>query len=896
MSKILLIVIFVTLCSLHAWPQAIPHVRVKGRVTDKDSQQPLADATVALLYAKDSSRAASGFTDKNGAFVLEGATPGAYQLLITYIGYQQQLKPVSIPADTLMQLGNILLQRTGVTLGMVEIVKVRAPMVVKKDTLEFNADYYKVRENAVMEELLKKLPGVEIDPDGTVKVNGEAVKRILVDGKPFFGDDPKLAIRNLPADMIDKVQLVDRKSDQGQFTGGEDGKREKAINITIKKEKKGSFLGSVAAGYGTDDRFAANVTVNRFGDGEQLSFLGGANNVNNSGFLQGSGVGIGAGGNGITRNWNGGVNYNKDLNKQLKIGGSYMINNNRTENERNSARQNLLPDTTYYYNQNAITINDQMSHIANIRVEYRPDTMHFLMLSGNFSHIKGNDLQKNLYESQNGGHQLVNKGQLYNSNVSDIPTADISFFFGKKFKKQGRSLAGSFYIMKNISSQEGYNHSDNQFVQPDGTLTQDTINQRNDVNNLQHLFHLTLTYSEPVFKDRFLEFFYAHTGDYTTAHKLTYDYNTIKSAYDKLNDSLSNAFKSVMIFNMGSIGLHTKKQKYDYIIGWNMVWSALSNENINKDTRIKNATAHFFPMAVLNYAFTNNKRLRFSYAGSPQQPALNQLQPVPDNSNPLYVQEGNPDLKVMVNHNFSAGYNSMNPSTLQSFSINMFTNILKNKIVNMNWFDSLGKQVSQPVNVNGAYNLGANIVNVFPLKKLETAINSHTNMFINKDINYTNGVKGNILNLNVTQRLGFHYVYKSLFDVDLSGSVGYNRVKYSVQENNNASYFNYIVASNATLNLPFNFTLGGNLNYLLNIGRASGYNLDFVLLNAFISKSLFANRQGILRLQAFDLLDRNVSISRNVGENYIEDVNTQVLRRFFMLSFSWLLRSSAMNK
>lgn len=890
MSKILLIVLFIALCSLHAWPQTVPHVRVKGRIIDKETQQPLADATVALLYAKDSSRAAMEFTDKNGGFILEGVSPGAYQLLITYIGYQQQLKAINIPADTLMQLGNISLQRTGVTLGMVEIVEVRAPMVVKKDTLEFNADYYKVRENAVMEELLKKLPGVEIAPDGTIKVNGEIVKRILVDGKPFFGDDPKLAIRNLPADMIDKVQLIDRKSDQAQFTGAEDGKKEKAINITVKKNRKESFIGSLAAGYGTDNRFAANATINRFGEGEQISFLGSANNINNPGFLQGSGQGIGVGGNGITRNWNGGVNYNRDLNKQLKIGGSYMMNNSRTENERNSARQNLLPDTTYYYNQDALTVDNQMSHIVDLRAEYRPDTMNFLMVSGNFNFMTSNSLQENLYESLNGKQQLVNSGQLRNNNKSNAPNAGLSAFFGKQFKKQGRKFSANFYFMNNVNDQESYNWSNSLFMQPNGDTSRDSINQRNDINNRHRLIQFSVTYSEPVFKDHVVDFFYAHIRDYTKADKFTRDYNTAKGIYDRLNDSLSNAFENVTTFHVGNISLRAKKQKYDYTIGWNIMWSQLDNKDISSLTRLKRGTFNFFPTAFFNYAFTGNNRLRFSYNGSPQQPSVSQLQPVTDNSNPLYIQEGNPDLKVSFSHNFTMGYTAMNTSTFQSFNANIFATIVKDNVVNMNWFDSLGRQVSRPVNVNGAYNMGANIVNVFPLKKMQTAINTNTTINLSRDFSYINGAKGEIRNLNIIQGLSFNYTHKSLLDFSIAASANYNSVKYSVQQSNNTNYFNYTFTFNTNVNLPLGFIIGGNLDYILNAGRPAGYNLDATLLNGFISKNLFPNGQGLLKLQVFDLLDRNVSINRNVGENYIEDIQTRVLQRFFMLSFSWFLK------
>ncbi|HEU4553941.1 MAG TPA: hypothetical protein VFS25_13955, partial [Chitinophaga sp.] len=418
---------------------------------------------------------------------------------------------------------------------MVEIVEVRAPMVVKKDTLEFNAGYYKPRENAVMEELLKKLPGVEIAADGTIKVNGETVKNILVDGKPFFGDDPKLATRNLPADMIDKVQLIDRKSDQAQFMGMEDAQRDKEINVIL-KEKNDQFLGSMAAGAGTEGRFAGNLSINRFGEGEQVSFLGGANNVNNTGFLQGTGQGIGV--NGITRSWNGGVNYNKDLSDELKVSASYMTNSNRTENEQTSTRQNLLPDTTYYYNQQSVRVTSQTNHIIDMRTEYRPDTLHYLMVTGSLNFMSTDNLQQDIYESSDGEHRLVNSGQLFNNNTAKAPNAGASIFFGKQFKKKGRKLGANFYFMNNVNRQEGYNRSNNLFIEPVGEPGRDTVNQLNEQDSRHRLVQLSVTYSEPLFKNYFLDFFYAQIRNYTTTGKLTRDFNEAKRAYDQLNDSL----------------------------------------------------------------------------------------------------------------------------------------------------------------------------------------------------------------------------------------------------------------------------------------------------------------------------------------------------------------------
>lgn len=904
MRQLLLILAFVTLWTHYTRAQA-KHGQVKGLLTDKNTNQPLADASVALLYAKDSSIAASAFTDKKGAFNLEGLQMGAYKLYITFLGYQSSLQSVEITeARKIADLGAIPLQKTGVTLGEVEITEIKPPIRIKKDTLEFNAGSFKTRENAVVEELLKKLPGVEVAKDGTIKAQGETVKRILVDGKPFFGDDPKLTTKNLPANIIDKIQLIDKKSDQAQFTGINDGETEKAINITIKKDRKQGLFGQASAGYGTDERFAANTSLNRFREGQQLSVLASGNNVNNLGYTDlntlrfgGGGRNMrtamnnagGNGGNGITRNWTAGLNYSQDLNKKLKISGSYFYNDSRNENERISARQNLLPDTTYYYNTKSQSLGNSANHNFNMRVEYEIDSMHSLIVSPNFNYSTNDSYQNNLYESLGGNRQLVNSGNTQNISNGTAPNFMTDVLFRKKFHKQGRTFSANINAGFNNSDQENFNRSNNLFVQPNGDRYTDSIDQRNDIASRGFNTGVRLIYTEPVFKDRFLEFTYAWNHNFTSSDKLTFDYNEAKGEYDKLNDSLSNAFENTFTTHQAGISIRTQKKGYDYSAGLNVQFSDLDNNNISLNNRLRQQAVNFFPSASFNYSFDSNRRLRFFYRGGTQQPSVSQLQPVPDNTNPLYIQLGNPDLKPSFNNNFSVGYNSFDPASLRGLFANISAAFTSNKIINANYFDSVGRQVSQPVNVNGSYNINGNLVNTFPVKKEHTSVNATTNFNFNRDVSFTNGTKGTTRNFMVAQALSFNYMYKELFDFATAAAANYSAARYSVQKDNNTNYFNYSFSFDFNMNLPLGFIVGVDLDYTLNTGLAAGYNQDVTMLNAFISKTVFKNKQGLVKLQGFDLLNQNVSISRNVGENYIEDMQTRVLQRFCMLSFSYFL-------
>lgn len=838
--------------------------------------------------------AASALTDQKGIFLLEALKSGSYVLHISFLGYQNVLQRVEITqTDTLLDLGTISIQRTGLHLKLVEIIRSRTPMTVKGDTLEFNAEYYKTRDNALVDELLKRLPGVKIDRDGTITVNGMVIESILVNGKSFLGDDSKLSVRSLPADIIDKIQILDRKSDQDQVVGIENGKREKAINITIKEDSKGRFLGNFSGGYGTNERFVARGSLNKFSEEEQLSLLGGANNVNNPMFLEETGLGNRKAGINDVRNTS--VYYQRNINDKLNIISNYAFYSNHTEDLHNSVRQNLLQDTTWFYNQDRYSINNSTNHSIYTRIDYKVDTMHQIMLDISFLQNNTNNRQDNVYRSLDSRHQLVNSGEISTNSHDQTPVLFSTLSFGRKFRKIGRRLGARLSINSDKTRQENINLSNNLFIQPNGQAFSDTINQHNTMSRHHRQLLFSLVYTEPLFKDYFLDLAYVYTYHHTSSDKVTNDYDAAKGAYDRLNDSLSNAFINAYINHIPSISLRSKNKKYDYTIGLYMLMSELESRNISLDSRFKQSVLKFYPAASFKYTFTPSKRLQAYYLGSPQQPEINQLQPVPDNSNPLYVQLGNPDLKIAFNHVLNLRYSTSNPQTSRSFDANLNATLYKDKIVNINWFDSVARQISQPKNVNGAFSISANFANTFPLKKLQTFINANSTFVFNQDVSYINGVRTNIRNFNITQGLGFNYMYDKLFDLGTTASIVYSGIRYAMQEENNTNYFNYIFSFNANLNLPLGFIIGGNLDYIINAGRTEGYNLNGAMSNVYIAKKLFKQDRGLIKLQGFDLFNRNLSITRNIGENYIEDVQSTVLKRFFMLSFSYYLKPAGNN-
>jgi hypothetical protein len=926
------ITLIATIMLLFALSTQAQRGQIKGLLTDSSATHPLSDATVALLNGRDSSLASTAFTDNKGAFSFTGVALGDYRIYITFLGYKPIFKSVTISATQPdLDMGTIHLKGKGLMLNEVEIIQEVPPIVVKQDTLEFNAGSFKTRENSVVEDLLKKLPGVTVDKDGVITAQGETVKRVLVDGKPFFSDDPKLATKNLPADIIDKIQLIDRKSDQAQFTGIDDGNTEKAINITLKKDKKKGFFGRASAGYGDNDRFAVNTSLNSFRDNKQLSFLGSGNNVNNLGytsndvfnFSSNSGGGGGGGGGraggggrgaaqstisslggnnstGITRNWNAGFNYNQDFGSKVKINGSYFINDTRTETSRTSAKQTFLTDTTYYYDQQSGSLTNNNNHRLNMRVEYQIDSMHSLIVTPSFSYSDGSTNSLNQYQSRDENKVQTIDGVSQNSSHAKSPNFSTTALFRKKFNKRGRSLSANFNF--------GYNTTDRQnfFKTTDTHLATDTTdafftgyNRMTQANNKGRNMGVRLTYTEPLMKDRFLELSYAWNNNYSDSRNLTFD-STGSGKYDRPNDSLSNIFENTFTTQQAGINIRTQKLKYDYTFGLNVQFSSLLNDNISRKTVIDQRTVNFYPSASFNYNFQRGKRLRFRYNGSTSQPTVTQLQPLPDLTSSLYVQQGNPDLKPSFSHSINAGYNVFNNSTFRGFFTNVNASFTSNKIVNANRVDTSGKQYTKPVNSNGAYNLSAFAVNTIPLKKLNTSVSLNTNLNYSRDVSFTGTrtdfstlLKSFTKNFGITQGVNFNYTYKELFDFSAGASVNYSGARYAIQPNNNTDYFNYAFSFDYNVNLPLGFIIGSDINYSLNAGRAEGYNVDVTMLNAFISKSVFKDKRGLIKLTGYDLLHQNVSVGRNTGENYIEDVNNMVLQRYFMISFTYFINKFA---
>ncbi|GAB4046312.1 outer membrane beta-barrel protein [Spirosoma litoris] len=926
---------------------------IRGTVVDSITRKPLMEASVSLLLAKDSSLVNFGITDGDGRFEFPKIAVGQYRVLVTYVGYRGRSKRVSVTQnDPTVDVGAIDIVAQSQTLMEVSVQGEKAPIAVKGDTLEFNAGSFKTRPNAQVEDLLKKLPGVEVDRDGNVKAQGQAITKVLVDGKPFFGNDPKMATRNLPADIIDKVQLFDQASEQSAFSGVDDGDREKTINITTKKDKrKGSFgQQTIGAGPkpGDDARYSGRVSFNQFNNGRQISMLGMANNVNQQGFTAsdlglgnnfgGAGQGQGGGGgsnvvrggagggsgngagqvgsNAITTSWAAGINYRDGWGKKIDVVSSYNASNTNTLTSQQSHRENIIPSGTagtrpttsqagFVRDQTSGSDNTNTNHRVNLRLDYRLDTMTTIRVIPSLSWMNSN------YSNQSNATTLTNEGVMANSSITNYNSTGSGFtgnnqlLLFRKFQKKGRSFSVNWTVALNNQDNNGINNSVNKFngtstTLTSGVITKDTltgittqtINQRNDQETHSMTNTINVSYTEPLSMRQTLEFHYNLSDNHNTSNRAVNDFNGLTNRYDLLNTPLSNNFINDYVTNRGGLTWQTKRLKYTYAFGLDAQQSSLNSNNLSQETNLNRTFSNFLPNALLTYNFAKSRRLRVSYRTRLNAPSVSQLQPVPNNTNPLNIQLGNLDLQPEYSHTVSLNYNQFDAATFRNMFVFLNASRTDNKIVNSTIFNASGAQTTKPVNTNGYYTVNGSFVIGRPLKlgAQKTNINLSTNLTYNQGSSFINNQSNQAKNWLIGQGATISSNFTEKLDLNLSGNINWQSAKYSLQPQQNTTYLNQSVTLDVYYQLPLKFTFSTNVYYNHYGGSSASYNQSYTLWNATLARQLFKQNQGEIRFQAFDLLNQNQSIVRNVTDTYTEEVRSRVLNRYFMISFVYNLR------
>jgi len=916
---------------------------VQGKIVDTTGKQNLSDASVSLMHAADSSVEAFAVTNKEGVFLFKSLPADSYRLIITFQGYERVVRRFSVsPEKKDIDLGTIYLQKASQVLE--EVIVERPPIQIKQDTVEYNAGSFKVKPNAYAEDLLKKLPGVQVDKDGNVTAQGEQVQKVYVDGKEFFGTDPKLATKNITADMIESVQVFDDMSDQAKFTKIDDGSRQKAINIKLKKDKKKGYFGRAVAGYGTDDRYQGNLSFNRFNEDQRISVIGASNNINQQGFnfsdvvtsmggfgarnAGGGGGGGGGGGRGgsyrggntgvststgtgssatgITQTTSAGINYVDKFADKLQLTSSYFFS--RTDNKllQSTYRQSFFPEDSVANQSDLIASRSiNQNHRFNMRLEYALDTMTSILYipSLTLQHSETSTIDStNTQAVKDPYNYKAIDGYTSNSSLRDGLNFNNNLLFRKRFKTPGRTITLGWNNSISNSNGNGTNFSPLSFYNPDGSLDSVLLqdlqsSQKTKANNNVW----SVSYTEPIGAGKLLEFNYAYTHNYNTSDRKAFNYDSTTNAYDKINAPQTNYFENGFYANRVGANFRVAKQKYNFQLGAGLQFSELSirtkQASTGKDTTLKYSFVNIIPTFSFNYSFSRTQNLRISYRGHTNQPNITQLQNVADVTNPLQIKLGNPNLKEEFENNINIRYNSFNPSTFHFLSANVILDNTSNDIVNS--IDSFGHgiQVIQPVNMNGTFSGSSFITLGFPLKgKMKGS-----NLNFNNSVSYSRTPsmlyqQKNISNAwTVTQTAGINLVFNDKLNLGLNGSVSYNNVTYTVQQNLNNHYFSQTYSVDISYTIIKDWILYTDYNQYIITGRSDGFNQTVPLWNASIARQIFKKRNGEIRFSVNDILNQNKSITRTVGDNYILDSRSNVLKRYFMLTFTFNLNRAGIN-
>lgn len=918
---------------------------LNGTVMDQQSKAPLQRATVQLKSLTDSTIKFLSTTDSLGKFRFTGLTRDSFSLLVSYIGYSPITRNITVDSTDV----NLIIRavpNANADLSAVIIQTKISPVTQKQDTIQFNASQYKVNPDANAEDLVKKMPGITVQ-NGQVTANGENVQKVTIDGRELFGDDATAALRNLPAEVIDKIQVFDRLSDQAQFTGFDDGNTTKSINVITKINMRNGQFGRVFAGYGTDNRYSAGGNTTMLHGDQKISLVGNFNNINqqnfasqdllgvsNNGGQRGAGFrggggqraqrnggnrgggsygGFGANSNFIVGTQSGinttnafGVNYADNWGKKVQITGSYFFNNQRNLTDQIANTQYLNKSLASNRNTTNATGNN-FNHRFNLRFNYKIDSFNEILFIPSWSFQNNNSKQNDQYLSYYGENVQDSLISRINSNSNSAVSGNNlnnTLLLRHAFRKRGRTI--SLNINESSNARDGGIYL-NQVYQTYAANADSTFNQFTKQLNNGYQVSPNLAYTEPFGQHSLLQVNYNPSYSKSNANQKVFGLDG-SGKYTVLMDSLSNAFTSVYKTQNGGVSYRYNNNGLRLSFGANYQFSNLSSKRILPKVNTFDKTfRNILPNAMLHWKISSRSNLRIFYRASANQPSVTQLQDVVDRvSNSPSVVIGNPNLNQQTTNLLSTRYTFTNPSKGTLFVANIFLQNAKNYIVNAVYVpvnrDSIindgkplavGQQLTKPVNLNGYLSMRSFFTFAIPLSFIKSQLNFNGGVSYNKipginnlDENmsntttYTSGV---VIASNISQYVDFNISYTPNFT-----NVKNSNPKFA---GSNTSYFSHTASVQLNLLSKKGWFYQTTLTNNLISGLTQGFNQNYFLWNMSAGKKFLKNQRGELKLSAFDVLNQNQSVVRNVTGIYIQDVRNVVLQRFAMLTFTYNLRS-----
>ena len=907
-----LFVVFVLLFAINLYSQE-KSFEIIGTLIAEDSSTPIESATIYLERIKDSTVISYTISDEKGKFKLESSTyDKSLNFYVSYVGYKMYLKQLLIDREKIdlstikMQLDNQLDE---------VLVKSTAPITIKKDTLEFNVKSFKTKKDATVEDLLKQLPGVEVDDEGKITVNGKEVNKILVNGKPFFGDDPTITTKNLTKDIIEKIQIVDTKTKSEAFTGEAGDTENKTINLTIKEENNKGIFGRVSAGAGTDKRYEFAGMVNFFDNDQRISVLAGGNNTNSPGFSFGEiskmfsnsnfrsissngSFNIGGrsfgGGQGITTSQNTGVNYADLIGENTEVSGDYFYSSSNSENETSSQRETILADSRFFTNSNSRSDNDTDSHSVNFDFEIETDTTFQINIRPSFSYSKTRTLFNSNEETLDEDLILTNQSEV-NSKVESVGKEFSNTISAtKRFGNKGGFLRLRLETNVNQQESDDFINSDTEVFGTDPeTILRD---QFTDGENNSYGISTEFTYRLPIVaKKFFLNFEYQYSKDKDNNRESTFDFNNVTQDFTDFNLELSTDFEYTDSRSVPTFGLTYRGEKLftRFEMGYNL--RTLKNQDLlrpefNVERQFKNIEAN----TRFNYRFSPKASIYASYWLRNNPPALRQLQAFTDVSNPLSVVVGNPNLGPSNRHSIYAGYNAFDWQKRSGFYANINASFTNDQVISKTIIDpETLKRTTTYENVDGNYNYGISgnfdkDVMLDTLRSIKLRLRARYDF--SERINFNNDVKYASQVKTISPRVGVDFIWSKVMEFKPYYELNFTNNAYDIAAFEDREFTSHNAGLRTATFLPEKLEWRNDINFNYNPNVADGFQKSAWFWNSSLAYTVFKDK-GLITLKVYDLLNQNTNARRVATQDYIQDSQSTVLRQYFMLSFSYKFNS-----
>lgn len=919
MRKRLLLIASGLLLLMQAFAQSPQNIT--GKVVDTSTHQGMKNAAVLLLAAKDSIMNQFARTDKDGAFSLKNVDTGNYVLLVTYPEFADYVEKLHITNESPAKIGAITLVEKAHLLEDVIVRQQIAAIRFKGDTTEFNADSFRTQPNANVEDLLKQLPGIQVDKDGKITAQGKTVEKVLVDGEEFFGDDPTLVTKNLRADMVDKVQLFDKTSDQAAMTGIDDGQKQKTINIKLKEDKKNGYFGKLSAGVGTDDFYSTQGMFNYFkgkrkfaaygtfantgkmglGFQDQMKYGVSGNNVQ---IMDGGGIMISGGsGDDALSSWNGnydghgipivnsgGVHYdtkwNEDkdfLNLNYKIGGMSVKGNNSTDLQSN------LPDGVLYTHTNDDFKKSLFRQKLDAAYELKIDSMATLKINagGSLSNNSTHDSYSTAADRGIDRDTVVNRGNRNIDNDGHDKAFQMNAFWAQKFHKKGRALTVNLSEYNKNSDISGYLYSKYDYYKENEMTDSEITDQFKTSHSKSNNLDIKATYTEPLSTKSSVVVNYGINS--VNSNSDLKSFNKGDAGYTELDETYSNHYLFDQFAHVGGAAYAYKDNKIQISAGTNL--SAVNYTQTNEYTseELKRDFINWNPSASFQYKFSSTRTMRIGYYGSTTQPSITQLQPVQNNSDIQNVYIGNPDLKPSFRSSINASYFSSKVLNQRYMGFYGNYSIVSNPIVSNVTTDlDSGKSVYQYQNLNqSTTNYNGSIFYSRKLKFWDMNLSSDLNISGNKYVNYTNSEMNVTKSNNYSAGLRLSKYKEKVLDCSIRLRGGYNSNSSTLQSQIDNNYWSYTISPDLDFFLPAKFQIHTDLNYDYQGATQSFDARKQTIWNAWLGKKFLKDESLLLKFEANDLLDQNKGFTRNAYNNNISQTYYTTIHRYFMLSLTW---------